>query len=255
MNENIKLYNGDCLKILKNIEDSSIDLIVTSPPYNIGINYNSYSDNLEWHDYLEWVNTWVKECYRVLKHDGRMCINHYINFVDLQKVERFPLFDIKIIQEKNTLFVRKLIIWEDTQKSKLTAWGSWLSASSPYIQTPYEGILISSKNKDWKKLNKGKSTINKKEFIYAVSGVWKIRPETKGLTKANFPVALPERCINLLTYENDTVLDLFMGSGTTGVACVNTNRKFIGIELDKNYFETAEKRIKEAIEKKEDVIF
>ena len=141
----------DCVEGLKLIDDNSIDLIVTSPPYNIGIDYDTWKDNMPWGDYLEWCKQWLTECYRVLKPDGRICINHYLNFQDRwDKVSRFPLFDIQSIQHEIGFHVHKLCLWEDNTRKKFTAWGSWLSASSPYINTPYEGILISYKNQ-WKK--------------------------------------------------------------------------------------------------------
>jgi len=246
MLEKNKIYNMDCIEFLQKIEDNSINLIITSPPYNLDIEYDSCNDNLPWDDYLKWCENWLKECYRVLKDDGRICINHYIAVgrAGYEKKSEFPLMDFRNIQKKIGFNVHKIAIWSDTTISKLTAWGSWLSASSPYINTPYEGILISYKNQ-WKKQNKGISTITKNEFIEGVSGVWKIQPDTKSLTKASFPVKLPERCINLLTYKNDLVLDPFIGSGTTAIAAKKTERNFIGCELSSNYCEIAEKRLKE----------
>ena len=156
--------------------------------------------------------------------------------------DQFPLFDFRNIQEEIGLNPIKLILWTDITTSKLTAWGSWCSASAPYIKQPYEGILISYKHQ-WKKKNKGESTISKKEFMEGVSGVWKIRPETQGYTKANFPVELPRRCINLLTYKGDCVIDMFMGSGSTAIAAMETEREFIGCDISRNYCDIANKRI------------
>lgn len=146
-----EIYNLDCLDGLSKVEDNSVDLVVTSPPYNINVKYDSYNDNKQWEEYLEWCEKWIRECYRILKDDGRMYINHYISFTDTNKKERFPLYDFISIQNKIGMHPSKIVVWEDTTKSKLTAWGSWLSASSPYIQTPYEGILISYKNQCAKK--------------------------------------------------------------------------------------------------------
>lgn len=244
MLEKNKIYNMDCVEFLESIGENSIDLIVTSCPYNVGIDYDAWNDNMPWEKYLEWCESWIKECYRVLKDDGRMCINHYLNFNDCNKKDQFPLFDFREIQKKIGFHTSKLVIWTDNNISKLTAWGSWMSASSPYIRLPYEGILISYKNQ-WKKINKGKSTISKEDFIEGVSGVWNLRPETHGYTKANFPVSLPERCINLFTYENDCVIDIFMGSGSTAIASLKTNRDFIGCDISKEYCEIANKRIKD----------
>ena len=244
LNYEMKLIQGDCLEEIKNIPDESVNLIITSPPYNIDIDYNSYKDYLEWDKYIKWCKEWLTECYRILKDDGRICINHYINFQDkYEKISRFPLMDIRNIQKEIGFHVHKLIIWEDKTRKKFTAWGSWLSASAPYINTPYEGILISYKE-EWKRLNKGISTISKENFMEGVSGIWNLGT-TRGKkgTKAVFPISLPKRCIELLTYKDDLILDPFMGSGTTGIVCKNLNRNFIGIELDDKYFEIAKKRI------------
>ena len=239
-----KIYNEDCIEGMKKLENNSIDLIVTSPPYNIGIEYDNYDDSkMNWNEYLLWCEEWLRECYRILKDDGRICINHYICFKDLQNNSQFPLMDLRNIMNSIGFKSHKLITWVDATKSTLTAWGSWLSASSPYIQTPCEGILIGYK-KQWKKLNKGNSTISKEDFIKGVGGIWNFKPETKPLTKACFPKALPLQCIQLLTYENDIVLDPFAGSGTTGLACKEINRKYIGFEISKNYCKIANKRLK-----------
>jgi len=238
-----KVYNEDCLNTLSKIEDNTIDLIVTSPPYNIGIDYDAYDDNMKWKDYMDWIKSWMTECYRVLKPDGRICINHYINFQDRQdKVSRFPLMDIRNVQEEIGFNVNKLIIWEDITRKKFTAWGSWLSASAPYINTPYEGILISYKEQ-WKKTSKGTSTISKKDFMEGVGGIWNMGT-TRGKTKACFPERLPEMCIRLLTYEGDLVYDPFSGSGTTPFVAKKLNRNFIGSEISEEYCKIADDRLK-----------
>ena len=240
----MKLLNGDCLIEMDKIKDNSIDLIITSPPYNIDLDYDIYNDYRPWEEYMEWVCDWLYKCYKVLKDDGRICINHYLNFQDrYEKVSRFPLFDIKHYQDIIGFNTHKLVLWEDITRKKYTAWGSWLSASSPYINTPYEGILVSYKNQ-WKKTNKGVSSISKEDFIEGVGGIWKLGTSSnKKGTKATFPISLPTRCIELFSYEGDTILDPFMGSGTTGVACKKLKRDFIGIELSENYFEIAKGRI------------
>ena len=238
-----KIYNMDCVEGLKRVPSNSIDLIVTSPPYNIGMDYDSYNDSMLWGEYLDWCKQWLEECYRVLKDDGRICINHYLNFMDsIEKVSRFPLWDISKIQTDIGFNVHKLCLWEDSTRHKLTAWGSYLSASAPYINTPYEGILISYKNQ-WKKKSKGESSIDKELFMQGVSGIWKLGT-VRGKTKACFPEKLPEMCIQLLTYKGDTVLDPFMGSGTTAKVAQELGRNFIGFEISENYCNIANERLK-----------
>ena len=244
------IYNMDCIDGLKLIADDSIDLIVTSPPYNVGIEYDSYEDSIPWEDYLSWCKDWLSECFRVLKDDGRICVNHYIAFRSPNfdsngckdgESDRFPLFDIKAIMESIGYNVSKLVIWNDPTMKKLTAWGSWLSASSPHIQTPTEGILIGYK-KQWKKLTSGKSTISQEDFKEAVSGIWNIGT-TIGYTKACFPEKLPRLCIQLLTYEGDTVLDPFSGSGTTCYVAKGLNRNYIGFEISEAYYNESISRL------------
>lgn len=237
-----KVHNMDCVEGLKKLEDNSIDLIVTSPPYNVGIDYDTWKDEMPWDEYLSWCKKWLSECYRVLKDDGRICVNHYIAFSSpFEDGCQFPLFDFRTIMTEIGFNVHKIAIWEDRTCNKHTAWGSWLSASSPNIMTPYEGILIGYK-KQWAKINKGVSTITKEQFIHGVGGIWNLGT-TRSVTKANFPESLPSMCINLLTYKGDTVLDPFMGSGTTGIVAVKTDRNFIGFELSENYCKIANDRI------------
>lgn len=151
------------------------------------------------------------------------------------------MYDIQQIQIELGFNVHKLCLWEDSTRKKFTAWGSYLSASAPYINTPYEGILISYK-KQWKKKSKGESSIDKDMFMQGVGGIWKLGT-TRGRTKACFPEKLPEMCIQLLTYKGDTVLDPFMGSGTTAKVAKELGRNFIGFEISENYCEIANERL------------
>ena len=237
-----KVYNMDCVEGLKKLDDNSIDLIVTSPPYNVGIDYDTWKDNMSWDNYLNWCKEWLTECFRVLKEDGRICINHYIAFSSpFEDTCQFPLMDFRNIMTSIGFNVHKIAIWDDRTMNKHTAWGSWLSASAPNIMTPYEGILIAYK-KQWNKINKGESTITKEKFIEGVSGLWHLGT-TRSITKCNFPESLPDMCINLLSYKGDVVLDPFMGSGTTGAVAIKNDREFIGFELSPNYCKIANERI------------
>jgi site-specific DNA-methyltransferase (adenine-specific) len=228
--------------VLPKLPDESIDLVVTSPPYNIGIKYNIWNDNMPWEEYYEWLEKWMKEVYRILKNDGRFCLMHYLS-LGTSEDRHGVLMDLNYIATRKINFKHHgLAIWYETSISNPTAWGSWLSASAPYINSPFEGILILYKDK-WKKYKEGISTISKEEFIEGCNGIWKIPADRERLTPASFPVEIPERCIKLLSYENDLILDPFVGSGSTMIAARNLRRNAIGIEIDYEYCKTAWKRL------------
>jgi len=239
----IILIQGDCLKEMKKLQNGSVDLAITSPPYNCGIDYGCYKDNLKWKDYLAWCEEWILEIKNILKDDGRFAINVLMEMgIDHNKKRVSPYAEFYHLLKKIGLNVFGSPVWTDNHRIKFCAWGSWLSASSPYTYNPYEVIIIGYK-KQWKKLSKGKSTITKEEFMMGCSGIWKLRTQTRQITPACFHTDLPKLCINLLSYENDLIFDPFMGSGTTGVASKELNRRFMGIELNKDYFKIAQKRI------------
>jgi len=242
--ETNKIYNMDCLEGMKQLPDESVDLVVTSPPYNIGTDYNEYDDNKDWQEYYKWCENWLKEIFRVLKKDGRLCLNHYLS-LGTSAFRTAPLMELNTIALKLGFNHHSVAIWTDRTLAKRTAWGSWMSASAPYINSPFEGVLILYKY-SWKKLSKGESTIDKQSFIDGCRGIWNIATETKGLTKANFHLDLPKLCINLFSYSGDVILDPFIGSGTTAVASIETNRNFIGYEIDKGYYDIAVGRIQSA---------
>lgn len=239
-----KIYNMDCIEGLKQVDDNSVDLIVTSPPYNVGIEYDSWDDNMQWNDYLAWCDEWLKECYRVLKADGRICINHYFCNAPRKNGDtcsRFPLFDFKDMMDKIGYHTHKIAVWDDLTMKKQTAWGSWMSASAPFIQTPYEGILIAYKDQ-WEKIEKGESTISKGDFMEGCSGVWHIGT-TQSFTMACFPEKLPQLCIDLFSYKNDLVLDPFSGSGTTCYVAMSRGRRFLGFEISEAYWRESISRL------------
>jgi site-specific DNA-methyltransferase (adenine-specific) len=254
---------GDCLEVMKYIPDNSIDLVVTSPPYNIGIQYDTWNDRMPWDEYYDWCRKWMREIYRILKPDGRFCLNHYfslgsgkrgaeigmrknnLQIEDLEATRQTPLMDLNWIAVKEIGFKHHAVVfWLDLSVSRETAWGSWLSASAPYINSCLEGILILFK-KYWKKQREGISTIEKELFVKASRGVWELGTVSNSLTPAVFPEKLPEYCIKLFSYVDDIVLDPFCGSGTTCVVAKKLKRKFIGIEISENYCKIARERLRQ----------
>jgi len=242
--DNIFIYNTDILKISA-IPKSSIDLIITSPPYNVDIHYNSHKDDLSYQEYLEFTEKWIGKCYELARDDGRFCLNIPL---DKNKGGQQPVCaDVTSIAKKIGWNYHSTIIWNEGNISRRTAWGSWMSASAPYVIAPVEVILVLYK-KTWKKNNgRAKNDITKQEFMSWTNGVWTFNGESKKRIghPAPFPVELPRRCIKLFSFIGDTILDPFLGSGSTLIASYRNNRKGIGFEIDGKYCALAIERLKQ----------
>ncbi len=241
MTDSIRIYNDDILKI-QSVKDNSIDLMVTSPPYNLDIKYNSHDDKMDYQTYLAFTKDWLTKCYKLAKDDGRFCLN-----IPLDKNkggQQSVCADITTIAKEIGWKYHSTIIWNEGNISRRTAWGSWLSASAPYVIAPVEVIVVLYK-RFWRKMRAGRSDITREEFMEWTNGVWTFSGESKKKIghPAPFPVELPRRCIKLFSYTNDMVLDPFLGSGSTLLACVITKRKGIGVDIDKQYCALAKRRI------------
>ncbi|MDI6778743.1 MAG: DNA methyltransferase [Bacteroidota bacterium] len=240
--DNITIIHQDILK-LEYPEEFQPDLIITSPPYNVDIQYNSHKDDMNYDSYLKFTEKWLEKCFDISRDTTRFCLN-----IPLDKNkggQQSVCADITSIAKRVGWKYHSTIIWNEQNISRRTAWGSWLSASAPYVIAPVEVILILYKV-DWKRNAKDKqSDIIKKEFMDWTNGVWNFSGESKKRIghPAPFPIELPIRCIKLFSFVGDIVLDPFLGSGTTLVACAKLNRIGVGIEVDKGYCELAKKRI------------
>ncbi|MBI5872187.1 site-specific DNA-methyltransferase [archaeon] len=231
------------------IPNSTVDLIVTSPPYNLDIHYNSHKDNLSYEGYLEFTKKWLRKAYEVTKDTGRLCLNIPL---DKNKGGQQSVYsDILHIAKGVGWKYHSTIIWNEGNISRRTAWGSWKSASAPYVIAPVEVIVILYKN-NWKRSQKGESTVTNNEFIEWTNGLWTFSGESKKKIghPAPFPIELPKRCIKLFSYKNDVVLDPFLGSGTTLISCIQEGRQGIGVEFDKDYCDIAKTRLRPVIEEK-----
>lgn len=249
--EDIKLINNDCLIAMKELSNGSVHCVITSPPYNVDLGNNKYkkdgysthNDNMPYDDYLDWMKEVFKECYRVLSHDGRICVN-----IGDGKNGKIPTHSDFIQIMKSIGFMpMTTIIWNKNNTSNRCAWGSYLSAKAPSFPRPFEYILVFQKSNGLERI--GESTITKDEWKEYSNGLWSFAPEMKQKKighPAMFPIELPTRVIKMLSYKHDVILDPFMGVGTTAIACLNTDRKFIGIEIDDKYFDIARERIDKA---------
>lgn len=224
------------------IQNEHIDLIVTSPPYNLDIAYKNTNDKLDYKDYLGFSRNWLRKCLALLKPDGRMCLNIPLD-VGKNKHQSIGA-DLSIIAQEVGWKYRTTIIWDKGQVNGSFAKGSLMSASSPNVISPVELIVVFYKSQ-WKKMSKGQNDITKDEFNEWTNGVWAFPGEKRKKEghPAPFPEELPKRCIKLFSYVGDIILDPFMGSGTTVVAANKLNRKAIGIEISRDYCEIALDRL------------
>jgi DNA modification methylase len=236
---------GDALAVLSCIPDRSIDLIITSPPYNFGHSYaqDPHDDTHEWNEFFDSLHGVWKECERVLKPGGRIAVNVQPLFSDY-----VPTHHI-ISQQLSGLGLlwRAELLWEkNNYNAKYTAWGSWKSPSMPYIKYTWEYIEIFDKESHKKTGNKSDIDISAEEFKEWVIGRWTFPPEIRMKDydhPAMFPEELPRRLMKLFSYKNDIVLDPFNGAGTTTLAAWKLGRRFIGIDLSEQYSRTAMERL------------
>jgi site-specific DNA-methyltransferase (adenine-specific) len=265
------VINGDCVEVMKELPEGSIDLIVTSPPYGVNIAYDVHDDDMEISEYLEFSRKWLTEAYKLLKDDGRIALNIPYEINRQSKGGRiFFVSEVyQVMKEIGFKFFGVVDLEEDSpHRSKTTAWGSWMSPSSPYIYNPKECIILAYKKVHIKKVKgepqwKGEPTIteegktkmvysddDKKDFMELVFGQWKYLNDSRPMTKATFSMDIPTKAIKILSYKNDIILDPFNGSGTSCVAAEILDRRWIGIELSPNYAEIARQRIQGFVDQK-----
>jgi len=228
---------------MEELPDNSVHLMVTSPPYNVG---KEYDRDFTLKEYLEFLKRVWKEVYRVLVPGGRACIN----IANLGRKPYIPLhaFIAKDMFDLGFL-MRGEIIWNKASSaSPSTAWGSWLSPANPTLRDIHEYILVFSKDMfSRRNLNKRKSTLSRDEFLEFTKSVWTFPAKSahKVGHPAPFPLELPYRLVQLYTYEDEVVLDPFIGSGQAAIAAIKTDRHYVGYDIDETYVKLAERRIKE----------
>lgn len=242
-----KIFYGSS-ENMEQLSDNSVHLMVTSPPYNVG---KEYDEDFTLEEYLRFLKRVWKEVHRVLVPGGRACIN----IANLGRKPYIPLhtFIVKDMLDLGFL-MRGEIIWNKASSaSSSTAWGSWLSATNPTLRDIHEYILVFSKDSFRREeIKKRKNTISREDFLEFTKSVWTFSAESarKIGHPAPFPIELPYRLIQLYTFEKEVVLDPFVGSGQAAIAAIKTNRHYVGYDVNKEYVRLAESRIKEFLTSK-----
>jgi DNA modification methylase len=236
-----QIITGDVLDVMRKLPSNSIHLVITSPPYNVGKDYDNHNDKMNYQDYLNWLNEVWKETQRVLIPGGRFCLN-----IAPTGIKDFnPIHHDFANQLRNlNMKFRTEIIWYKQTMLKRTAWGSWKSPANPHVIPSWEYVLVFSKGKDRLDGNIKDADITAQEFKDFSDGFWKIQPERqRNGHPAPFPEELIYRLIKFYSYKGNTVLDMFGGTGTVAVVSHKTNRNFIHIDISKEYCQIAKNRL------------
>jgi site-specific DNA-methyltransferase (adenine-specific) len=243
-----KIYNEDNISTLNRMEDNYLDLTITSPPYNVDLGnnkynknpYDLYNDNKEHKEYIEWLKTIFTLVYQKTKSGGR-CI---INIGDGQNGRVPTHSDIIQMMVQIGWIPLTIIVWDKNNVSNRTAWGSFMSPSSPSFPRTFEYVLAFSKE-ERKLQTKGETDLTKEEFIAWSLGKWSFTGESSKRIghPAAFPIELPTRCMKLFSWINSIIYDPFMGSGTTAVSAIKNRRNYLGSEISAEYCDVANKRI------------
>ena len=230
-----KIICGDSEEVLKRVPSGSVDMVLTSPPYNFGMDYTDDEDSEEWELYFKKLFAIFRECIRVLKYGGRIIVN-------VQPVFSHYVPTHHIISDffrKEGLIWKGEVIWnKNNYNCAYTAWGSYQSPSSPYLKYKWEFIEIFCKGTLKHYGNSQNIDISKDEFEQWVVAEWSIAPETR--TKkfghpAMFPEELAERAMKLFSYRGDIILDPFAGVGTTAFVARDIERTFMCIDKSEKY--------------------
>ena len=255
-----KIYNEDCLEGMKKIEDNSVDLVVTSPPY---FNARDYSNWETYEDYLLDMKNIFIEVFRITKENRMVAVN-ISPVIEPRKsrahssIRRQIPFDLYSIMKDIGFYMLEDIIWSKPNYTVKNRNGGFFRHRKPLAYKPnltHEYILVfqkPSKHLIDKTLKDNKEKVDKSLVLgdYEKTSVWDIKPKKDKNHSAVFPLVIPDKIIQYYSFVDDTILDPFMGSGTTAISAINNNRNYIGFELDEGYCKISLDRIKECKEKR-----
>jgi len=258
-----RIIQGDCRNVLRDMPDESVHLAITSPPYNVGLDYDGHNDHMSYAEYLAWLLPVWRELHRVLVDGGRFALN-----IAPTSIKDFKPIHYDLAAQLRSLgfIMRTEILWYKQTMRRRTAWGSWKSPRNPHIIPSWEYVLVFSKGSWTLEGDKKLADIAGEEFIKFSDGFWPIGPETKGRQPflkslyptrrgrntvqakrdghpAPFPEELIYRLIKFYTYRGNVVLDPFGGTGTVAVVARKTGRHFVHIDLSKKYCQIAAQRL------------
>lgn len=236
-----RIITGDA-RAMDRIPDGAVDLVFTSPPYNVGVDYDGYDDTKSIDEYREFLRDVLAECVRVLRpQGGRLCLT-----IAGMEQGRDHVPANKLVMEEAEevgLRLRRELIWDKSVSAgRSPMYGSFQSASCPAFYETHESLLVFYAG-EFKRPDSGPDTIEKEEFIQATDSVWRLPASSYSDHPSPFPVDLARRATELLSYQGDVVLDPFIGSGTTAIAAAQSGRHYVGYEISEQYSDIARARL------------
>lgn len=252
--DKVRIINDSCTNTTM-VNPSSVDLVVTSPPYNVDIQYGEHVDAIPYDKYVAFTRDWLISCYEWLKPHGRICVN--IPFETAKGGKHTVYADYVQLMKQIGYEHYTTAIWTKGNCPR-AGWGTWMSPKAPLVMPPAESIIVACKG-GWKRddADGKQSDITKAEFVRWADCVWQMHCENRVRLghPAPFPIELPRRCIKLFSFIGDTVLDPFLGSGSTMIAAFRHDRNCIGFDIDEKYCNLATRRIKREIKIRSGYIF